>query len=89
MCTALLAAWYQGAKTVLCCAVLCCVYSGLDHAAIKALKLRGIQVKLVDGNPASKKILTSKAAGLGNADAVVLCGMGGQPAAEADVQVGP
>jgi hypothetical protein len=54
---------------------------------MKALKLRGIHVKLVDGNPASKKVLTSKAAALDTADAVVLCGMGQTPAAEADVQV--
>jgi hypothetical protein len=61
--------------------------SGLDHAAIKALKLRGVKVKLVDGNPASKKVLNSKAAGLQSAEAVVLCGLGQQPAGSADVQV--
>jgi hypothetical protein len=52
------------------------------------LKLRGIKVKLVDGDPASKKVLNSKAAGLQSAEAVVLCGLGQQPAGSADVQVG-
>jgi hypothetical protein len=59
----------------------------LDHSAIKSLKLRGINVNLVDGNPGSKPLLRSKAARLQEADAVVVCGLGSQPAAAADVQV--
>jgi hypothetical protein len=67
--------------------VLCCT-SDLDHAAIKAMKLKGIKVHLVDGNPGSKQVLTSKAAHLQDAEAVVLCGLGKQPPAAADMQVG-
>jgi len=64
--------------------VLC---SGIDHAAVKALRVKGIKVNLVDGNPGSKPVLTSHATGLQHADTVVLCGLGAMPAAEADVQV--
>ena len=59
----------------------------MDHAAIKALKTKGIKVNLVDGDPASKHVLNSKAAGLKEADSVVLCGLGKRQVAEADVQV--
>lgn len=41
----------------------------------------------MDGNPASKSVLTGKGARLSEADAVVLCGLGQKPPAEADVQV--
>lgn len=43
---------------------------------------------LVDGNPGSKQVLTSKVARLQDAEAVVLCGLGKRPPAAADVQVG-
>lgn len=61
--------------------------SDLDHSAIKSLKLRGINVNLVDGNPGNKQVLRLKAARVQDADAVVVCGLGSQPAAAADVQV--
>lgn len=71
------------------CSAIYMVCSDLDHAAIKALKVKGIKVNLVDGNPGSKHVLSSKETRLQDADSVVLCGLGNKSAADADVQVRP
>jgi hypothetical protein len=61
-------------------------YRKVNPEAVSSLKKRGVKVTVLEGNPASARVLDK--AGVGRADSVVLCGLHRMEPKQADAQVG-
>ncbi|WIA39518.1 hypothetical protein OEZ86_005609 [Tetradesmus obliquus] len=67
--------------------VITLVCENPDVEALQAVKRRGIKLHIVEGSPSSRAVLAGKAARLGQARAVMLCGLDAKEKAAADMQV--